>query len=60
MFCKGVQQLDLSSDGKQRLRDIQPAKLHQRLPLFMGSPEDMQELMSYKDVQQLDGKTYAV
>ncbi|WIA42002.1 hypothetical protein OEZ86_009299 [Tetradesmus obliquus] len=46
MFCKGVQQLGLSSDGKQRLRDIQPAKLHQRLPLFMGSPEDMQELMS--------------
>jgi fructose-1,6-bisphosphatase I len=42
------------------IRGITPAKLHQRLPLFMGSPEDMAELMSYDDVQQLDGKTYAV
>lgn len=42
------------------IRGITPAKLHQRLPLFMGSPEDMAELISYDDVQQLDGKTYAV
>ncbi|WIA42003.1 hypothetical protein OEZ86_009300 [Tetradesmus obliquus] len=50
----------IASDGKQRLRDIKPAQLHQRLPLFMGSPDDMTELMSYDDVQQLDGKTYTV
>jgi fructose-1,6-bisphosphatase I len=50
----------IASDGKQRIRDIRPSKLHQRLPLFMGSPDDMKELMSYGDVQQLDGKTYTV
>jgi fructose-1,6-bisphosphatase I len=50
----------IASDGKVDIRGITPTKLHQRLPLFMGSPEDMQELMSYEDVQQLDGKTYAV
>lgn len=50
----------IASDGKVDIRGITPSKLHQRLPLFLGSPEDMRELMSYEDVQQLDGKTYAV
>eukprot|EP00775_Hariotina_reticulata_P012263 gene12263-12401_t len=50
----------IGSDGKKNIREIAPSKLHQRLPLFLGSPEDMLELMSYEDVQQLDGKTYEV
>jgi fructose-1,6-bisphosphatase I len=49
-----------ASDGKQRIRDIAPSKLHQRLPLFLGSPEDIEELESYGDVQQLSSKTYTV
>lgn len=48
------------SDGKQRILGIQPAKLHQRLPLFLGSPDDIEELESYGDVQQLSKKTYEV
>ncbi|CAA7404357.1 unnamed protein product [Spirodela intermedia] len=40
------------SDGKLRILSIQPVELHQRLPLFLGSPEDMEELESYGDVQQ--------
>ncbi len=47
-------------DGKQRIMDITPGKLHQRLPLFLGSPEDIDELMSYDDVQQVSKKTYDV
>lgn len=50
----------IASDGKRDICSIQPSQLHQRLPLFMGSPEDMRELMSYDDVQQLDGKKYEV
>jgi len=50
----------IGSDGRRPIREINPSKLHQRLPLFLGSPEDMLELMSYEDVQQLDGKTYEV
>jgi hypothetical protein len=46
--------------AEEEIWGIPPSKLHQRLALFMGSPEDMQELMSYEDVQQLDGKTYTV
>ncbi|KAK9073967.1 hypothetical protein SSX86_006561 [Deinandra increscens subsp. villosa] len=40
------------SDGKNRILSIQPTKLHQRLPLFLGSPDDIDELESYGDVQQ--------
>ncbi len=30
-----------ASNGKQRILDIQPEKLHQRTPLFIGSEEDV-------------------
>ena len=30
-----------ASDGKQRIMDIQPAKLHQKTPLFIGSSDDV-------------------
>jgi fructose-1,6-bisphosphatase I len=50
----------LGSDGKRRVREIVPSNLHQRLPLFLGSEEDIRELESYGDVQQLSGKTYEV
>lgn len=49
-----------ASDGKRAIRSITPGALHQRLPLFLGSPEDIAELESYGDVQQLDGKVYTV
>ncbi|KAF4376388.1 hypothetical protein F8388_012050 [Cannabis sativa] len=48
------------SDGKHRILSIQPVKLHQRLPLFLGSPEDIEELESYGDVQQRVNPGYEV
>ena len=48
------------SDGKRRILDIPPEKLHHRLPLFLGSPEDIDELESYGDVQQIGSKQYTV
>jgi fructose-1,6-bisphosphatase I len=30
-----------ASDGTRRILDIQPTELHQRTPLFIGSPKDM-------------------
>lgn len=48
------------SDGKNRILSIQPVKLHQRLPLFLGSLEDMDELESYGDVQQKVNPGYEV
>ncbi|MCA8965946.1 MAG: fructose-1,6-bisphosphatase, partial [Planctomycetes bacterium] len=32
-----------ASDGKQRILDIQPEKLHQRTPLYLGSKGDVEE-----------------
>jgi len=40
------------SDGIKRLLEIQPLKIHHRLPVFLGSRLDILELQSYKDVQQ--------
>lgn len=48
------------SDGKSRILSIQPVKLHQRLPLFLGSPEDIDELESYEEVQQKVNPGYEV
>lgn len=48
------------SDGKIRILSIQPVKLHQRLPLFLGSLEDVEELESYGDVQQKVNPGYEV
>ncbi|KAB1997348.1 hypothetical protein ES319_D12G018700v1 [Gossypium barbadense] len=48
------------SDGKSRILSIQPVKLHQRLPLFLGSLEDIDELESYGDVQQKVNPGYEV
>nr|XP_043629577.1 fructose-1,6-bisphosphatase class 1 [Erigeron canadensis] len=48
------------SDGKNRILSLQPVKLHQRLPLFLGSPDDIDELESYGDVQQTVNPGYDV
>ncbi|KAL3814373.1 hypothetical protein ACJIZ3_015641 [Penstemon smallii] len=48
------------SDGKLRILSLQPVKLHQRLPLFLGSPDDIEELQSYGDVQQKINPGYEV
>ncbi|KAM0936748.1 putative fructose-bisphosphatase [Dioscorea sansibarensis] len=48
------------SDGKHRILSIQPVKLHQRLPLFLGSLEDINELESYDSVQQKINPGYEV
>lgn len=36
-----------ATDGKQRILDIVPQKLHQRTPFFVGSIEMMQEMETY-------------
>ncbi|XP_047321258.1 fructose-1,6-bisphosphatase class 1 [Impatiens glandulifera] len=48
------------SDGRNRILSMQPVKLHQRLPLFLGSPDDIEELESYGNVQQKVNPGYDV
>ncbi|XP_044473635.1 fructose-1,6-bisphosphatase, chloroplastic-like [Mangifera indica] len=35
------------SDGHQRVLDIQPTEIHQRLPLYIGSQEEVEKLEKY-------------
>lgn len=48
------------STGKERILDLQPQDLHERIPVFLGSLDDITELESYEDVQQLGSKRYSV
>mmetsp|Transcript_7762 Transcript_7762/g.18303 ORF Transcript_7762/g.18303 Transcript_7762/m.18303 type:complete len:394 (-) Transcript_7762:314-1495(-) len=36
-----------ASTGEQRVMEIQPDELHQRCPIFIGSAEDVDEVVSY-------------
>jgi fructose-1,6-bisphosphatase I len=36
-----------STDGKQRILDIQPTSLHQRVPVFLGSKEEVERVTGY-------------
>jgi fructose-1,6-bisphosphatase I len=36
-----------ASNGQQRIMDLAPASLHQRSPLFLGSPEDVRECQEF-------------
>lgn len=36
-----------STDGKQRMLDIQPEKLHQRVAVFLGSKNEVERVTRY-------------
>ncbi|AKX53762.1 class 1 fructose-bisphosphatase [Thiopseudomonas alkaliphila] len=37
----------VSTDGVQRIMDIQPTSLHQRVPVFLGSKEEVERVTGY-------------
>uniref|UniRef100_A0A0N5CGY2 Fructose-1,6-bisphosphatase isozyme 2 n=1 Tax=Strongyloides papillosus TaxID=174720 RepID=A0A0N5CGY2_STREA len=42
----------LATTGNQRMLDVVPTKIHDRSPIFLGSKEDVEELLSY--IQKYD------
>jgi fructose-1,6-bisphosphatase I len=36
-----------ASDGKTRILDLEPEELHQRTPVFMGSPDDVADALKF-------------
>eukprot|EP01027_Heterolobosea_sp_BB2_P020856 GEZU01029792.1.p1 GENE.GEZU01029792.1~~GEZU01029792.1.p1 ORF type:complete len:331 (+),score=148.32 GEZU01029792.1:135-1127(+) len=36
-----------ATTGRQRILDIVPEKVHQRVPIYLGSPEDVDDLLSF-------------
>jgi fructose-1,6-bisphosphatase I len=44
-----------ASNGKQRMLDIQPESLHQRIPIFIGSEDDVkmvEKFMAEEEVKE--------
>jgi fructose-1,6-bisphosphatase I len=37
----------LAVDGRKRILDIEPGELHQRVPLFVGSKNDVEVVLKY-------------
>ena len=37
----------MATDGKQNLLDLEPKRVHERRPCFIGSPEDIKEMKRY-------------
>jgi len=37
----------MSSTGKMSILDVVPEKIHQRIPIYLGSTEDVQELLTF-------------
>lgn len=37
----------LASTGKQAILDVVPKTIHDRIPVFLGSKEDVQEVLSF-------------
>jgi fructose-1,6-bisphosphatase I len=35
----------LATTGKQRVLDVQPTSIHQRVPIFIGSRDDVQDVI---------------
>ncbi len=49
-----------ATDGVVNALDIKPREMHQRSPLFLGSVDDIAELVRCGDVQQDASKSYSV
>ena len=39
----------MAIDGERRILDIEPEELHQRVPLFIGSKEDVEQVRNIYD-----------
>ena len=46
-----------ATDGKKRMLDIQPEKLHQRIPIFIGSEDDVKLVEKFMAEEELKMKS---
>ncbi len=56
----GIRCSDEATNGVETILDKKPTTLHERSPLFLGSCEDIAELVLRGDVRQDGSKTYSV
>jgi len=46
----------LATTGTKRILDIQPTQIHERTSIFLGSKEDVQDLMKFYSAEETEGK----
>jgi len=46
----------LATTGTKRILDIQPTQIHERCPVFLGSKEDVQDLIKFYEADANKGK----
>ena len=46
----------LATTGSKRILDIQPTQIHERCPVFLGSKEDVQDLVKFYEAEATKGK----
>ena len=37
----------VATTGEKRVLDVEPTKIHERVPVFLGSKDDVQDLLSF-------------
>ncbi len=47
-----------ATDGKKRILEIQPEKLHQRVPIFIGSEEDVLKVEEFMAKEEVNNNIY--
>ena len=50
LICK--QAGGLATTGRGRILDIQPKEIHERCPVFLGSKEDVQDLIKFYEQEK--------
>lgn len=45
----------VATTGTQLILDVKPESIHQRVPLIMGSPDDVEEYLSFVKKHQTTG-----
>ena len=51
-----IQAGGLATTGTKRILDIQPTQIHERCPVFLGSKEDVQDLVKFYEAEASKGK----
>ena len=49
----------IATTGTQRILDIVPKSIHERCPVFLGSREDVQDLMKFYEAEKANGEAKA-
>lgn len=56
IFTRTRQAGGLATTGTKRILDVQPTNIHQRCSVFLGSKEDVQDLIKFYEAEKTNGQ----